>query len=115
MLKYRMVFTGMALATVLGVTSLAAPRPAAAIDSEVEAHMVWASGDSGAPDCPQEYIGTYPVCLVSGNRSCLMREARARVRDGDYDMAFRLVLATQCHNAGAQQKIAAAGRQAVCE
>lgn len=75
----------------------------------------WAIGDSGPPNCPELYLGTYPECLASGNRSCLMRKAIQSAKDGDCNNAFRLTLITQCHNPAAAQALAAAGSQAVCD
>jgi hypothetical protein len=74
----------------------------------------WSIGDSGAPDCIDQYLATLPECLTSGNRSCMMRHAIQAAKDGNCQWAMRLTLITQCHNAGAAQGIAHAGEQAVC-
>jgi len=56
----------------------------------------WSIRDSGPPNCPQDY--PYPECLVSGNRSCLMKKAIQSAKDNDYANAFRLAKVAQCHN-----------------
>jgi hypothetical protein len=83
--------------------------------SEAIININWSIGNTGAPDCPEQYAA-YPECLLPGrgNRSCLMSKAIQSAKDNDCANAFRLTLITQCHNAGAQQSIAAAGQEAVC-
>ena len=75
----------------------------------------WSIGDTGAPDCPQDY--QYPECLLpgAGNRSCLMRKAIQSAKDNDCANAMRQALTTQCHNGNAQTILADAGQQAVCD
>lgn len=74
----------------------------------------WAIGNTGAPDCPEQY--QYPECLLpgKGNRSCIMQKGIQSAKDGDCDNALRQALTSQCHNGGAQQSIGAAGKDAVC-
>jgi hypothetical protein len=78
-------------------------------------HIDWSIGNTGAPDCADQYVATEPKCLTEGNRSCLMRRAIDSAKHNNCDYAFRLTLITQCHNGGAQQQIGAAGKAAVCE
>ncbi len=71
--------------------------------------------EPGELDCANEYVATYPECLTSGGRSCLMKKAVASAKDAKCDMAFRLALICQCHSDGGRSEIEAAGKQAVCD
>jgi hypothetical protein len=77
-------------------------------------HIDWAIGNTGAVDCPEQYL-TYLDCILGGGRSCLMRHAIEEARANNCSLAFRLTLITQCHNSGAQTAIALAGEAAVCD
>ncbi len=76
----------------------------------------WARGDTGAADCPQLYVATYPECLWNGrNRACLMEKAIASAHADDCANAFRLTVITQCHNGAAATELGGAGEAAVCK
>ena len=76
----------------------------------------WARGDTGAADCPQLYVATYPECLWNGrNRACLMEKAIASAKANDCANAFRLTVITQCHNGAASTELGGAGEAAVCQ
>ena len=78
----------------------------------------WSIGNSTGADqvnCPDQYLATEPAALTSGGRAALMRRAIESAKANNCDYAMRLTLITQCHNAAAQQEIAAAGQQAVCD
>ena len=80
-------------------------------------HIDWALGnhttDPGRTNCVAEYDATEPKCILGGGRACLMARAIDSAKANNYDYAFRLVLITQCHNAGRQQQLKAAGKQEV--
>lgn len=78
-------------------------------------HIDWAIGNTGAVDCPDQYLATYPECIANGGRSCLMGKAIEAAKANNCSWAFKLTLITQCHNSGAQTAIAQAGESAVCE
>jgi len=80
-----------------------------------QSHIDWSIGNTGAPDCPDQYAQTEGHCLAEGNRSCMMRRAIDSAKSNNCSYAMRLTLITQCHNAGAQQAIGAAGEPAVCQ
>jgi hypothetical protein len=84
------------------------------LTGDAKQHVDWAIGNTGHPNCADQYIATYPACLLEGNRSCLMRKAIESARSRDCNNAVRLTLITQCHSSSAQQQIAAAGADAVC-
>lgn|ERR1700688_194354 len=88
--------------------------PSATAGGNWQAHLDWCIGNTGAPDCPELYIATYPECLTQGNRSCLLRKAIDSAKANDCANSFRLSLICQCHNAGAQMDLARAGQPAVC-
>lgn len=103
------------LAAALIVTVLSIGLPTAAQQPNWQKHIDWAIGNTGAPDCPEQY--QYPECLLpgAGNRSCLMSKGIQSAKDGDCANAFRQATTCQCHNPGAQQELGAAGQQAVCD
>jgi hypothetical protein len=69
-------------------------------DKECRGNIDWSIGNTGAPDCPDQYVATEPKCLAEGNRSCLMRRAIDSAKHNNDSYAKRLTLITQCHNAG---------------
>lgn len=73
----------------------------------------WAVGNTGEPNCKEEYVKTEPKCLVEGNRSCLMARAIDSAKHDNYAYAMRLTLITQCHNGGAQKQLGEAGQKAI--
>ncbi len=82
-----------------------------------EQHLDWCSsnGDAGPHVyCEADYAATYPGCLLSGGRSCLMQKARSSARAGDCANAMRLASLCQCHNNVAQRAIGLAGIDEVC-
>jgi hypothetical protein len=74
----------------------------------------WSSQNTGSPNCPGEYVGLATVCLLNGNRKCLIREAIAAAKDRQCPLASRLAIVSQCHNPEASHAIAEAGESAVC-
>jgi hypothetical protein len=77
------------------------------------ANIDWCIGNSdagGSVDCPDKYV-TYPECIVSGGRSCLMKKAIQSAKDKDYANSFRLAQICQCHNVGARDGIIYCGGQ----
>lgn len=97
--------------------TLPALRAQLPADDEWKTHIDWCSHDSsagGSVDCTAAYLGTYPDCIISGGRSCLMGKARAAARAGNCSHAFELAMICQCHNHGPQVRIENAGQQEVC-
>lgn len=82
-------------------------------DKECQGNIDWSIGNTGAPDCPDQYIATEPKCLTEGNRSCLMRRAIDSAKHNNDSYAKRLTLITQCHNGNAQKSIGRASEKAV--
>lgn len=83
-----------------------APPP---ISNDARASVDWSLGNSTGPDrvnCPGDYT-EIPACLTQGGRACYAQKAVQRAKDGDCAGALRLMLVTQCHNAGAQTALAA--------
>ncbi|MFV5365407.1 hypothetical protein [Acinetobacter oleivorans] len=92
--------------------------------AEWKEHVKWSFHDTGAPDCPEQYLGAGgPDCLVmgtgggtgTGNRSCLMAKARADAERGRCTEAIQKLIVTQCHNSKAKKEIIAANDQEVCD
>jgi hypothetical protein len=79
----------------------------------------WAIGnhtaDPGETNCVEQYMYTEPACITGGGRACLMTHAIDSAKHNNCSYAMRLTLITQCHNQRAQQTLAEAGQQAVCE
>lgn len=107
----------LAMGIIMSATSVAA--------ASVQDHFLWSLGDTGAPDCPQQYAsyGEAAVqCLIIGtgggtgvgNRSCLMGLASQAASQNNCAMAFQMFMTTQCHNSEAQSQIMSAGIQNVC-
>jgi len=101
------------LASFIGLLTLLAFR-VLADKPEWQSNIDWSIGNTGAPDCVNQYLATEPRCLTEGNRSCLMRRAIESAKSENCSYAMRLTLITQCHNGHAQQTIGAAGEAAVC-
>jgi hypothetical protein len=100
----------------LGILFISSVFAARAQKPEWQQHVDWCIQNSdagGSVDCPDKYTATYPECLVSGGRSCLMKKAIQSAKDGDYANAFRLAQICQCHNVNARDKIRDAGQKAV--
>lgn len=74
----------------------------------------WSIGNTGDPDCRDQYKDLVSGCFGNGNRSCVMGFAISEAKRGNCQEAFRLTLITQCHNDGANSSIASAGELAVC-
>ena len=89
-------------------------RSVSADQPEWQKHVDWSIGNTGAPDCADQYVATEPKCLAEGNRSCLMARAIDSAKHNNCSYAMRLTLITQCHNAQAQQAIGGASEGAVC-
>jgi hypothetical protein len=100
------------LAAVVMISAL--PLHVKADKPEWQGNIDWSIGNTGAPDCADQYVATEAHCLTEGNRSCLMRRAIDSAKANNCSYAMRLTLITQCHNAHAQQTIGAAGEAAVC-
>lgn len=84
---------------------------------EWQVHLDWCKHNrdaGGAVNCQDDYAATYPACLISGGRSCLMGKAVQSAHDHDCENAFKLALICQCHSAEAQSAIRQAGVMAVC-
>jgi uncharacterized membrane protein len=82
-----------------------------------QTHIDWCSNNrdaGGSVDCPELYLGTYPACMVSGGRSCLISKAKALAHSGNCDDALRVTLICQCKNQEAKDAIEAAGARQVC-
>ena len=79
-------------------------------DATLHDFLSWSIGDTGAPDCPEQYHS--PACLLpgGGNRSCLMKEAIKSAKAEDCENAFRQTLVPQCHNSDARTKITEKGQ-----
>ncbi len=80
-------------------------------------NLDWSISNSdagGSVNCSDQYLATYPECLMSGGRSCIMRKAIESARAGDCENALRVSLITQCHNPAVSHQIQAAGAEAVC-
>jgi hypothetical protein len=98
------------LLLIVGVLAVRAQKP------EWQSHIDWCIHNSdagGSVDCPDKYAATYPECIVSGGRSCLMGKAIQSAKDGDYANAYRLAQICQCHNVTARDQIRDAGQKAV--
>jgi hypothetical protein len=89
-----------------------------------ERHIDWAKKDTGAPDCPVDYIGYDGgrECLVigigggtgAGNRKCLMNLARSEAFRGKCDVAYDMALTAQCHNGKSKRELQRVSQEAVC-
>lgn len=96
------------------------PRPVARSlgeSTEWRTHLDWCSGNSdagGSVDCVAAYMVSYPECVASGGRACLMNKARAAARANNCDHALELALRCQCHNDAARSAIEDAGVTQVC-
>jgi hypothetical protein len=81
-------------------------------------HLDWSIQNpdaGGSVDCPDKYAATYPECLFSGGRSCMMKKAIQSAKDNDCSNAHRVSQITQCHNVTARDQIRDAGQDAVCQ
>lgn len=80
-------------------------------------NLSWCIGNTdagGAVNCSADYATTYPECIASGGRSCIMGKAINSAKAGDKANAYRLSLMCQCHNTGAKDGIMyCAGQDAV--
>jgi hypothetical protein len=74
----------------------------------------WSSRDTGSPDCPGEYVGLASVCLINGNRKCLISRAVTAANSQQCAQALRLAVVSQCHNPAAFHAIEEAGESVVC-
>lgn len=93
------------------------PPPALSGKPDWQKHLDWCAGNSdagGSVDCVADYMGTYPRCVLSGGRSCLIGIARQSAHDNDCQNAFNLAQMCQCNNADAAQQIREAGMVNVC-
>jgi hypothetical protein len=95
------------------VGTRATVKAAGECDKECQGNIDWSIGNTGAPDCPDQYVATEPKCLTEGNRSCLMRRAIDSAKHTNDSYAKRLTLITQCHNGGAAASIGRASEKAV--
>ncbi len=102
------IVSGLLIATRTAVRAADAP-----CDAECRGNIDWSIGNTGAPDCPDQYVATEPKCLGEGNRSCLMRRAIDSAKHNNDSYAKRLSLITQCHNGNAQKSIGRASEKAV--
>ena len=60
-------------------------------------HIDWAIGNTGAPDCPDQY--QYPECLLpgKGNRSCIMQKGIQSAKDGEgWRLRQRIETSSHC-------------------
>src|SRR5689334_17139813 len=79
----------------------------------------WASGNTGVPDCPEQYVILgMNDCLLNGfvglgNRACVIAKARYLANQGLDEAALPLVAITQCHNPRIEQQTWDAGAKAV--
>jgi hypothetical protein len=81
----------------------------------------WAATDTGAPDCPELYVGPEAICLGGGlvtgnnfgNRACVISMAQGFAEDHLDYAAYGLVLLTQCHNPAEHGNLMDAGAGAV--
>jgi hypothetical protein len=103
-------------------TGPAPPRlplaPAPGEKPEWQKHLDWCTTNSdagGSVDCVADYLTTYPQCVASGGRSCLMSIAKTSARDHDCENAMKLALLCQCQNAEASRAISGAGEYQVCQ
>ena len=87
------------------------PEWQGAIDWAIGNHTV----DPGETNCVEQYVATEPACIRDGGRACLMTRAIDSAKHNNCSYAMRLTLITQCHNQRAQQTLAEAGQQAVCD
>ncbi len=88
-----------------------------AVEEPWQQQIDWCKHNSdagGAVNCRADYLVTYPECLISGGRQCLMGKARQSALDNDCENAFRLAMICQCHNDVAAQMIQTAGVNKVC-
>jgi hypothetical protein len=104
-----------AVVLIAGAALVQTIRSVHAEQPDWQKHIDWSIGNTGAPDCPDQYAQTEGHCLAEGNRSCMMRRAIDSAKHNNCSYAMRLTLITQCHNAGAQQAIGGAGEPAVCQ
>jgi hypothetical protein len=105
------------VAALIGIACAAHAGGNTGLASSARAYLDWSFGNSTGPDqthCPQQYTATEPRCLTGGGRACLMRRAVESAKSGKCHYAMSLVLITQCHNPGAQQRLAAQSESAVC-
>lgn len=119
-----------AIAVLLFIGTLAMPTHTALAQEKPDwqKHIDWCSRDTGAPDCPAEYVAlSADLCLVLGvgggtgigNRACLIQLARltaiAALQDSSVKgLAMQRTMQCQCHNHAARDTIVAAGEDAVC-
>jgi predicted Rossmann-fold nucleotide-binding protein len=91
---------------------------AAGARADLKENLDWCiasrTADLGMIDCPEQYVKTYPECVMGGGRACLMENAVRSAKANDCANAFRLALICQCHNDGARKEFVSAGAQAVC-
>lgn len=84
------------------------PGPPGILTENVRRDLEWAKANSGNPGCPTDYL-PYIECLIEGQRSCLMRQAKILAETGSPNEAFRLALVTQCQNTASQEAMRRAG------
>lgn len=89
-------------------------------------HLKWAEGNTGAPDCPDQYNGfgqKAQECLAlgiggatgQGNRRCLMTLASQAASNNKCGDAFQMVLTTQCHNNSVRDQLRIVGEKKICD
>jgi uncharacterized membrane protein len=99
------------------VSAPSLPGSSPAAEAPWKQQIEWCKGNSeagGAVNCQADYSVTYPECLISGGRQCLMGKARQSALDNDCENAFRLAMICQCHNDAAAKLIQTAGVDKVC-
>ena len=93
-------------------SSVSADRP------DWQAHIDWAAASvdaAGDTNCPDQYVEmNQAACIANSGRACVVARATEAAKEGNCEMALRLILLTQCHNESARQALASAGAQPVC-
>jgi hypothetical protein len=102
---------------------LLAGIPVGSADADWQGNLAWCAGDTGAPDCPEQYVAVGAQSCLGlgvgggtgmGNRQCLIYQARYLASQGYCAPAFATALVCQCQNSDARQEILSAGMNAVC-
>lgn len=101
-----------------GVPQVGLPQAKAPWQEDID----WAANDTGAPDCPWEYLPPLDQCLAlgivtgntQGNRACVINMAIIAAKNGAPDQVpFLYTLVTQCHNPTERQNLINAGPAAI--